>query len=712
MGDVHAKDGRNQRAAGAANVRQTRADTTARGATGTRASVARSTGASAPGAVPPTERLHLRGDDLLGLQRAAGNRAVVAAIEHAVQRVPVKVATGETLYNQSAAGGQAGAKRYGGAEKSFDLVRNGDTGVTATVKIKFLSQARNTVPPPAGAPPGTPAVGQLIGTPTEIPAGDDRRTWADDMAKKAVIHWNGKLTLVGEEWNAFQENTKKRLPVTFVAMPVWGAADEAHSTVIVHPPAVVGGSTGNPIDAGNWYKKKDDAVYPANDDIIYAHEYGHLIGIADEYSQSNEQMNALLHEAAPGNAASSMAALDKTTIERMTLAALSRPLNAQLQAAMPGITNAIRAKRPQVKRAMAKAARDGAATGDVRDALRSVLEAGTAGALGPRIPTAVAFQTAANFSNRSLAGEGVEAGFSAAALGRQIGDAYWAALTGAQDATVAVKGLGDVKINVQDSVYGASGAGTATAGNAAAVATSTVGTAPSPAGGGGAPGLPAVAPSATLVDQLAGLPDTWSAAGSSLETGVTGAAFAAKMAEALKGAGAAAAAAAAALPVGATPAKAESTRALYERARDLVQNAARTAARQVATDLVSTTIDPTLSASVTALQATIATEVGRVLTASPSGLAAAPPDPNMAAVVSAMKGRLDAAKAATKDTGRDPLGKEGGTAPAQDVTYSYQGLMGSNASAEVRADQFAKLVTGFNQKLKTFFERSFTAEVK
>ena len=48
-----------------------------------------------------------------------------------------------------------------------------------------------------------------------------------------------------------------------------------------------------------------------------------MLGIPDQYSQSNEQLNVLMHQAAPKTAASSRAALDKTTIERMTLAALS-----------------------------------------------------------------------------------------------------------------------------------------------------------------------------------------------------------------------------------------------------------------------------------------------------------------------------------------------------------------------------------------------------
>ncbi len=153
-----------------------------------------------------------------------------------------------------------------------------------------------------GGPAGAPEVGQLVGSPTEIPAGDPRRDWATTMAGKAVAHWNGRLVFVGEEWNLLSENTTKRLPVTFGAVPVFDSGADADDNVIVHPAATVGGTTGNRIDASNYYTAKN-SDYPASADIIYAHEYGHLIGINDEYSQSNEQMNALSHEAAPRGAA-------------------------------------------------------------------------------------------------------------------------------------------------------------------------------------------------------------------------------------------------------------------------------------------------------------------------------------------------------------------------------------------------------------------------
>ena len=187
--------------------------------------------------------------------------------------------------------------------------------------------------------------------------------------------WNGrKISFVSQDHPQPGEGagshapplppTPIRLPVTFKAQAVFGLNEPAHQQVIVHPPASVPGTPGHPIDAGNWYQQDPDpakraASYPHTDDVIYAHEYGHMLGIPDEYSQSNEQLNALMHQAAPKTAASSKAALDKTTIERMALAALATALSGQLSAALPPMTGALNAKRAAVTRKLAAAARAG-----------------------------------------------------------------------------------------------------------------------------------------------------------------------------------------------------------------------------------------------------------------------------------------------------------------------------------------------------------------
>lgn len=107
--------------------------------------------------------------EVLALQRTVGNRQATRSLEASIQRVAVRgEKLGETLYNQSGTGGKAGAAHYS-LTANYDIVRDGDAGATVTVRILYLNQSRNTTPKPAGAPPGTPDVGDLVGSPTEIP---------------------------------------------------------------------------------------------------------------------------------------------------------------------------------------------------------------------------------------------------------------------------------------------------------------------------------------------------------------------------------------------------------------------------------------------------------------------------------------------------------------------------------------------------------------
>ncbi len=669
-------------------------------------------------------------DGLTALQRRAGNRAVAALIESlpaTLQRVPVNAQFHETLYNDENAAGQAIARPGGFTggtptsvanpqNASYDMARNADgSGVTILIKVRFLQQNRNTTPPPpTGAPNPTniPRLGALVGSPTEIPTSDpsDRRTWAADTANKATTLWNSrKISFVSQDTPQPGEGagsraaplppTPVRLPVTFKAQAVFGLNEAAHQQVIVHPPASVPGTAGHPIDAGNWYRQDNDpakrsASYPHTDDVIYAHEYGHMLGIPDEYSQSNAQMNALMHQAAPKTAASSKAALDKTTIERMALAALTPALSSQLSSALPAMTGALNAKRVPVTRKLAAAARAGVLTPDVRTELETQLTAGSEARVAPGIPRVVAFQTTRNFSNAGIADQAVKGAFAVAALRTLIGDAYDAALAAPHSVNVAVTDFDKVSINVSSGVSNAAAPGTAIAGAATTEAAKVVG--PTPAG----PGLPPVAvPPASLVGQLSALPATWSAAGSQLETSVTPAAFSTAMTAGLKGT-AAAAAAAAAIPGYVPPAKAGTAAALYRKGFSLVNKAAQATAKQLVNDLLLATVKPTLTASVTALQSSISAEVTRITTTPPAGVAVAgPADPQMAAIVGAMKTRLDADKTATAGTGRDPTAG-GGSAPAQNVTYTAQGLMGGMSDNSVRTDQFQKMVDAFNAKLR------------
>src|SRR5262249_10891012 len=156
-----------------------------------------------------------------------------------------------------------------------------------------------------------------------------------------------------------------------------------------------------------------------------------------------------------------------------------------------------------------------------------------------------------------------------------------------------------------------------------------------------------------------------------------------------------AAAAVAALIPGLAPAKIGKVGRLYSSAHSMVTRAATEAGKQLTAELMNTVIPPVLTASVTGVQSAIQAEVAKIMGTPAAGVAALGPNPAMANLATAMKARLDADKAAAAGGGRDPLGS-GKAAPNQNVTYTYQGLMGSNQTTAIREDQFRPLVKQFN----------------
>jgi hypothetical protein len=526
--------------------------------------------------------------------------------------------------------------------------------------------------------------------------------------RAAVTNWNGRLAFVGEEapeTDAAGAATPKRLPVTFQAEPVWTKDGDANATVIVHPSSVVGGSTGNPIDAGNFYEQRDKSKYPADDSVIYAHEYGHLLGIPDEYSQNNQQMHLLLHQASPNAAANAAgAALDRVTVERMVLATMARPLYAQLRAAAPAVVSAFRGAQPAVTAKLSEALRQGVRDDAVTSALRTRLEQVSVERLHASVPAIAAFETTANFSARQRALDAIGDVLSGPALTTRVTDGYWRALLTPLGETVNVAGIGDVAINMSSGVYGlGQGTGPAAAPGGRLAAT-TVG----PAATGRR--LPPVAPPASLVGQLRAVPGTWTAAGSAMQSAITPEAVAGRMSVRLNAANIAALVEPL-IPGLIRQPKVQQSRALYQKALQLVTNLSSTVSGEILGELLDTQLTPILQASVTALQGSVHAEVERIMNTPAGALAAAaPPDADLVAVVASMKARLDASKAATAaSTSRDPIGA-GQAAPDQDVTYSYQGLMGSNRTTALRVDQFQPMLTQFNTRFKKAREKDFKAE--
>ena len=172
------------------------------------------------------------------------------------QRVAIKdPKMTETLYNsERQSTSKAKADKFE-MDPAYDMTRTGDTGADVTVRIQFMNQTRDSN-------------GNYTDKPKEIPASDARRAWAKDTAEGAVKKWNGRLTLVGEGTDPVSKaTTKKRLPLTFNSVAVFGAHEPYHNRVIVYPQKVVAGSPGQPIDAANWYMNKGTS-YDGDDKLF------------------------------------------------------------------------------------------------------------------------------------------------------------------------------------------------------------------------------------------------------------------------------------------------------------------------------------------------------------------------------------------------------------------------------------------------------------
>ena len=150
------------------------------------------------------------------------------------------------------------------------------------------------------------------------------------------------------------------------------------------------------MNLGTYGSNMDVAL---REQMIYAHEYGHLLGIPDEYSQSNFQMHALLHQVAPSEGPARSAALDRATVERMVLAALTRQLFFKVQAAGAELGRLFMASRAPLERALADGVRGAAGDASVTDAITAHLEAQADPRLHRRIAEVVRFETGQNLGN-------------------------------------------------------------------------------------------------------------------------------------------------------------------------------------------------------------------------------------------------------------------------------------------------------------------------
>ncbi|MEM5774545.1 MAG: hypothetical protein AAGU05_06040, partial [Anaerolineaceae bacterium] len=122
------------------------------------------------------------------------------------------------------------------------------------------------------------------------------------------------------------------LPVEFRAVPVLDVNADAHTTVLFDSSTAAGSTNTAVIDSAHWFRNRDAGVYPASDASIYAHEFGHLLGIQDEYSLSNPEAHNILHQISPNPStrATMDALLDQAGLREVILSALRPELEARV----------------------------------------------------------------------------------------------------------------------------------------------------------------------------------------------------------------------------------------------------------------------------------------------------------------------------------------------------------------------------------------------
>lgn len=660
--------------------------------------------ASPAGPVPAAGPGRAPGPVAGGQAPAAVRRSRVAALRRRwLQRLPFSSSFGETLLTEPTAAQQAAgtntlrASGYAmGATDRYQMTRD-VAGVRVQVRIYFKD------------PSGTP-----------LPAGDARRTDATSMCSRLVGTWNDKyefhapaptggagtpdagVPAPGAAGSSAGAPRQIVLPVRFVATAVFDPHDE-HDTEVNWRSNVATGednaATGGYgiIDAGNWFSNIDRRAYPADPAVIYAHEYGHLIGIPDEYSLSNAEAHGRIHGAAPGRAEMD-AELDRQGAKMLMLIALCQELYPRLRAGARTIAALISGQRGrmagQLVHALRSAWNDGVALGTLKAAARAALAA------QPRASRSV--DRVIDFEARRNRGYG---GDASGALDRQLApDAMGDLLERLLERPLATAHNGgrvtipftpgrcsDRDINVQIGTF-QPGADT-TLGNAVSTAAGeAVGALPAPVGRR----APAITPSPTLLGRLAAMPARWSTVADMFgdEAG--------RIPDRLASQGAA---------VFADPSFAadvhDSVPALYRATLARFNNLAGALADTAVSDFLTAQFAPAMQAQVDELVGAIETELGIHRTVPPrGGTDAAPPaapDPVAAARTRAIADALHTAgeRARTMATAASPTGVAAGSEAATDVHVSYtiESLMGANegpGGAIGRPDYLAGMLRNFN----------------
>ncbi|MFO7678738.1 MAG: hypothetical protein R6X34_01685 [Chloroflexota bacterium] len=641
----------------------------------------------------------LRQTAVLDLQRTLGNAVTqqqlrAAGPEGMIQRVALSNApTSETLHNTATAGGDFSANTYtvgswsdtgASGDVQYDMSR-GTGGVTVNVRIKFVASLGSDTTEATALPEGQP------------------RTFATNMCRQLVSFYNGRFVLVGQrrapqdagvvagvpDAGAASPATQEvRLPLAFRATPVFDTDADSHSTVHLDTTTVATGASGAAINAQEWFMNKNDANYPATFDSIYAHEYGHLIGLPDEYSLSNPNMHALFHNISPTSETQMNNQLDKAGIREMVLAAIRPRMLAQIQNIGSDVALALEGQQAAVARSLAsglrQAWRQGSTISNIADQIRPQLEAAGQTRALAMLNQALRFQATRNLSNASIGRDVTAAELVPAQIQQILNSTFNQAATAAQQSTITIPfeetGGGSqtlsVTIDVGPVVSSAASPLNAAANQAAAA---SVG-APEPVPPGGRRRVP-LYPSETLIGRLTQMPGQWQNVSALMDSEVT------QMGARLE---AAITAALAATDVSSSVN--DNVRQLYRVLYDLVNNVSTSVTQETLRAFLSGQIRPLMEQQVNELMSLVEAEVDSHQTAAGTGTNAAPGapvDPALAAAVTQMEARA-------RTMMNPPTPAAGGT-PNVPVTFTTNTLMGNNAAGtDLRLDQMQRIADNFN----------------
>jgi hypothetical protein len=679
-----------------------------------------------PAAVPPTSA-H---DAVIGLQRAAGNRAVAVSLERGrrpaapvVQRVHVDGAFDENLlqpYDARNRSTRALTPHVYSQDVHYDLTR-GATQVDLVVKIRFVTPddqqipaadtARRTYianmcagveaawgskyvfvtkthpPPPATGTGTAPAPGAAA--PTPVPASGTTAPPAPGTAAPPAA-------------------VDVRLPVKFKATPEYSPTDDGTMPIVhVHPQTEAADSSrpGKRIDSGNWFMNMGD--YDTNDPNeavkTAAHEYGHLLGIPDEYSQSNAQMHKLMHQASPTLAAGEDQRLDDAATKYMVLRAMGPSLAQHARAGAARATKALGAKRAhleqEVRAAIAGLWSDAAVIDAVKAEVTPQLTAGGHPALAGRVDALLRHQ-GAGVDTGKIARTIVKQEIGAKSIEALVLGALRKAIVGAQRVVIPITNASGqtstmtVQIGTSQTVNKAASGGAL---NQAAekVAGATM---DAPAGKGGkAP--PSLRPSGSFVSELQALTATWTAGADTLAT--QAAAIKGKAGDDYR-----------AFAFDATSTADETQLAKF------LGGVAETLSSSLGGEAINTFLNSTfatmMQGQIDAITAAVQTEIDSHRTATPTGTSAAPvaaPDPRVAAAVAKVSAKMRALQAApgTAVPGAKMTG-ETAAPTTQHTSFTVMSMMGSGNEGGLRIDYLAKILDQFNTQFKKPEEDAFKTE--